>query len=325
MARKNDVDLDLDDDDRDDDDQDQDGDDDRGDDLDDDGSDGDDQDGDDDGDADDDDSDDDGDDGDGQDSDDDGSDDDDQDDDGDLDLDALDEIAGSGHVPYARFAEVSARERQLLQTIAALAAGNKGGAEAKPDKPAFDLKAARTELRAAIIEGDDAKAEKLEAQIDEHMGDVAATKAQERMQAILQEEKNRQFEADKEAGIAAVMRKYPQLDKAGRQTQETLDLIVATRDVLLKRGLPIGKAIRQAADRVMAGAGQQQKRERKDPNRRDGNMIRNAAKTAKKIPPRTTGAGANRQQRRVDRDDISEKELGQMTERQKREARGDFV
>lgn len=320
MARKNDVDNDLDDDDQDqdgDDDQDQDGDDDdRGDDLDDDGSD----------DGSDDDRDDDDDNGDDNGDDDDSNDDDDQDgdDDGDVDLDALDEIAGSGQVPYPRFAEVAARERRLLDTIAALAAGNKGG-DAKPEKPEFDLKAARTELRAAIIEGDDAKAEKLETQIDEHMADVAATKAQERMQAILQEEKNRQFEADKEAGIAAVMRKYPQLDKADRQTQETLDLIVATRDVLLKRGLSIGKAIRQAADRVMAGAGMQSAKKDSDPNSRSARMVRDAARKARQIPPRTTGAGANRQQRHRDHDDVSEKELRGMTDRQKREARGDFV
>lgn len=242
-----------------------------------------------------------------------------------LDPDALEEIAGSGQVPYARFAEVSNRERQLLQALTALTGANKGGTEAKTDKPEFDLKAARSKYRAAIIEGDDAEAEKLEAQIDDHMADMAASKAQERMQAILDGEKARQFEADKEAGIAAVMRKYPQLDKAGRQTQEMLDLIVATRDVLLKRGMPIGKAIREAADRVMGGTGSGgQKRERKDPNSRSAAQIRESANKAQKIPPRTSGAGGSRQRHR-DRDDVSEKELRQMSTRQLKEARGDFV
>lgn len=317
MARENDVDND---DDREDDDQDQDdGDegDDRGDNLDGDEDDGDedDQDGDDDGDGDGD-----------EDSDDGDEDDQDGDDDqgdGELDAAALEEIAGSGQVPYPRFAEVAARERRLLDTIAALVAGNKGATEEKTEKPAFDIKAVEAEYRAAIIEGDEAKADKLSAQINEHLIDVASGRAAERMQSILDAEKARQFEADKEAGIAAVMRKYPQLNKEDRATQESLDLIVATRDVLLKRGLPIGKAIRQAADRVMAGAGMQSQKKDVDPNTRSGKMVRDAARKARQIPPRTTGAGSNRQRHR--QDDISEKELRSMTDRQKREARGDYV
>ncbi|THG87098.1 hypothetical protein E5198_00870 [Pseudomonas sp. A-1] len=242
---------------------------------------------------------------------------------------------GSRTVPHARFNEVNEQLKQeraarlQLEEELARARGAQqtqpSAAEQKPqEKPTeFDFKAARKQLREAIYEGDDAKAEQLEEEIERQtelrQTRIAEQRAQELLEQRTREQQQKAIKNEVETAVAAAYASYPFLDAAGEQAnQDAIDEVIALRDLYISRGKSPAQAIADAVAKVGP-------RYAEAPAAKpDGKAtIEQNLERERRIPPTMPGVGERA--RKIDYANLSEDEFERLPEAEKRKARGDFV
>lgn len=259
-----------------------------------------------------------------------------------LNPDDLAAIAnGGGHVPYERLASVVDQNHRLTQALLdaqAAAAGPK-----KETPPPVDIAALREQYEDAVLEGDKAKSKTLSSQIDEALLQQAEDRALKRFEARQQVEAQERLQLEAAKASSIVLQKYPSLNdfETDRDAADDMERILVERDLLLRRGVPIGKAMRQAADFVMGGTGgERSSRERDRGARRDrddrggerparrtthADRLRERARTAGRLPPRTGDNGQGQRGRKEARGSLpSDRDVRDMSEAEKKRARGDF-
>lgn len=270
------------------------------------------------------------------DADDDTDEDEDEDEESDLDLEDLERIASGdnrGMVPYPRLAAVVEQNHRLTEALATIATQQGAGAGKKDDTPPpVDIAKLREQYEEAVLEGDKEKSRTLAAQIDEAVLARAEERALKRVREDQEQQRQEEFKRQMDAASDIVLRKYPSLNdfQTDQDASDNMDRIVVERDLLMRRGVPGPKAMRMAADKVMAavdGDGQRQRggSARDKRRRKERESLRARARTASRIPPSTSGNGTGQRGRRPEERDVyTEREVAGMTERQKREARGDY-
>lgn len=245
--------------------------------------------------------------------------------------------AKSKTVPHARFNEVNEQLKQeravrlQLEEELARARGaqqaQEPASEPKPqdqEKPAdFDFKAARKQLREAIYEGDDAKAEQLEEEIEQQtelrQTRIAEQRAQELLEQRAREQQQMTIKSEVETAVTAAYESYPFLDVSGTQAnQDAIDEVIALRDLYMSRGKTPAQAIADAVAKVGP-------RYAEAPAAKpDGKaVIEQNLERERRIPPAMPGVGERA--RKIDYANLSEDEFEKLPEAEKRKARGDFV
>lgn len=256
-------------------------------------------------------------------------------DDDDDDLEDLERVANSGRggmVPYQRLAAMADKNHQLTQALLDQLAGPGKAGGGKEEKPPVDVAKLREQYEDALLEGDKAKARELADQIDE----ANLSKAEERaLKRFREEEQQRQQEAFANSMRQAsdtVLRKYPSLNdfETDPDAADDMDRIIVERDLLMRRGVPGPKAMRQAADKVMGSGDDGGERRGSTPRdkrrRQEREGLRDRAKTASRIPPRTGGNGTGQRgrQSRESADTYTSSQVASMSEKEKARARGDY-
>ena len=261
--------------------------------------------------------------------DDEGSDDDDGDDEGDdgdgdgdeggaaASLEELQRIANenNGTVPLARLNEVLERNRRLEDFILSGGVGGKQAEQKADDTPPFDLRAKIKERNSAILDGDDDRAADLDLEIEQHRQEEADRRADAKVQARFEQQ------AAKAAGDAVVAA-YPELET----DEESLELVMHTRNLFIAKGMPAAEAIIKAAEKIMGPApkardvGKEQGKSRIERKRED-------LRRHRQIPPTThrTGSGSRSSIGDIDVARMSDRKFNALDKREKAEARGDFV
>lgn len=242
---------------------------------------------------------------------------------------------GSKSVPHARFNEVNEALKQeraarlQLEEELARTRGAQQPPEQKPAAqepapvPAADIKALRKQLREAIYEGDDTKAEALEDQIDslnaQRQARIAEQRASELLEQRQQAQQQKAAQSEMQEVVAEAYQAYPFLDVEGAEpNQDAIDEVVALRDLYLSRGKTAAQAIADAVAKV--GPRYSEAPAAKP----DGKAtIEQNLERERRIPPSMPGVGERA--RKVDYAKLSEDEFDKLPEAEKRKARGDFV
>lgn len=266
--------------------------------------------------------------------------------DDDLDPDVLRELAGEEEkprmVPHARFNEVneslkSERETRLrLEEELARARGAAPAAkeEQQAEEPAgFDFEDADSRLDEAMYEGDSAKAKQIRAEIRAaeraELERLADEKAETRYQARMEEQRQEQAMDEFEKAAAQAAAKYSFLDgNSPDLDEEAVGEVIALRDAYVGRGMGLAEALTKAADRVAKLHGHTEVEEEIDPpvkekRRLTADQITRNLEREKQIPARDKGVGERAN--RIDYENLSEDEFDNLSESEKRKARGDFV
>ena len=266
-------------------------------------------------------------------------DDDDDDDEGgdeeddDADDDALREIAGDSRmVPRARLNEVLERLR-VLEAQQGGAPRNDAAADTAAAEVQFDLTAKIRERNELLLEGDTDAAGAIDGEIAAFYQQQAARAASEAATQVIQQEKVQDT-------IAALQKRYPVLNDRKKDLfdRDTLDEVVALRNVYIARGEPMHTALRKAADRICGRGegkpGRSAERRQPEPNQRSVRQMREAVRTQRRTPaplnqhgasgrPASSGGLEGMDEERLAR--MSPDKFRQIDEREKARARGDFV
>lgn len=261
-----------------------------------------------------------------------------EEDDPDLDPEALAAIAAEngGMVPVGRLSEVIRQRDQAVQLVLEQQRQSQTVAAKKDDTPAFDMKAKLKERNAAILEGDEDKAQAIDLEIQEETSRNAIARATEAStQAALQViEQNATQQV-----IRQLQKQHPELDdsKGNKKfDQDSLDAVIAMRDALMKRGMPMADALVRAARKIcgepVEAAAKVKNKDKGGKGGQPGKSMRQkmeALKRAKKQPPRTHAAGtgnrSSAERHEEEGDVLSERNMRRMSDHDKRVARGDFV
>lgn len=260
-----------------------------------------------------------------------------------VDPDLLAELAGEakpGAVPYARFQEVneerkSEREARLRaeEALARMrgqqqdAEGVQGSEKNAPEPPAaYDFDAAEDRYTEALLEGNNAEAKQIRAQIRAEERRIAAEEAQQKAYQVVEHERQ-QLEGARQqhalqACISEIVSQYPALNVQGEAADQVLiDAVNATAMGYAQSGMAPADALRKAADGLMgrlARAAPPAAKGQMSPDQLARNMQR-----AEKIPQAMPGVGER--QRDVDYSALSDDEWDRLPQQEKRAARGDFV
>lgn len=264
----------------------------------------------------------------------------------DLDPDVLRELAGEEEkprmIPHARFNEVNESlktEREARLRLEEELARAKGAAPAPQDKPAkeepagFDFEDADARLDEAMYEGDSDKAKQIRAEIRAaeraELERLADEKAEARYQARMEEQRQEQTRTEFEKAAAQAAAKYSFLDgNSPDLDEEAVGEVIALRDAYVDRGMGLAEALTKAADRVAKLHGHTETEEETDPpakekQRLTADQITRNLDREKQIPARDKGVGERAN--RIDYENLSEDEFDNLSESEKRKARGDFV
>lgn len=245
-----------------------------------------------------------------------------------ADDDALRQIAGDDQfVPRARFNEVLVQLRELERATSGSAPA--APAPAAPAAPAFDIKAKIRERNEKLLEGDtDAAAE-----IDDAIVEYQQQQATAAATAAFQQQQQQERVA---AAVAEVQQLYPVLNdkKAKSFDRDTLDEVVALRNVYIARGEDIASALRKAAKRICERGADDDDEPRRERPRNTLTLAqkREAMRRAQRTPPRPSQHGASGRPA-IDVSDLDERALAKMSSdkfaridpRDKAKMRGDFV
>lgn len=258
------------------------------------------------------------------------------DDDGDDDLDALEAIAGGGSktVPLSRLNEVLAMNAKLVDAVLATRSPVKD--PAAPAEPEFDLKAKRKELRTAIFDGDEAKAEALEGEIDAYTTRKAKSETEQAVSTSVQAALEK---VQVESTISKIQSRYPIFnDTSPKYDATALQDMIDLRNVYMSRGMSMVEALRKASEKIggpvqkapakAAKAGDRPASKAGQENRsiRDKRRQMDAARRQ----PGNIGRGAGSGDRAVSRmsygeNGPSESQIRRMSPKERAIARGDFV
>ncbi len=282
--------------------------------------------------------------------------DDDEQDDGDLDdQDNADtdgdqqepEQKGSRTVPHGRFHEVNEQlkqeraERLRLEEELARARGTQKAQQPEQQEATeeqvqqaqadseFDFDKAEGRYNEAIYDGDMDAAKQIRAEIR-----AAERKAAEDAARAVLEQERAQMRAQQEQQqlqgvVAKAYEKYPFLDpQSGEVDQEAVDEVIAMRNLYLQKGMTAAEAIAKAVDKVGprytdVQEEEQEQAPKKSTTRQSKETLERNIERADRIPP--TGAGVGERARKVDYSSLSEAEFANLSEQEKRRARGDFL
>lgn len=281
--------------------------------------------------------------------------DDDEQDDGDLDdQDDADadgdqqgpEQKGSRVVPHARFNEVNEQYKQerearlrLEEELARLRGGQPQPEQQEQATPEqvqqaqaeseFDFDEAEGRYNEAIYDGDMDTAKQIRAEIRA----AERQAAEDAARAVLEQERAQmraqQEQQQLQGVVAKAYEKYPFLNpQSGEVDQEAVDEVIAMRNLYLQKGMTAAEAIAKAVDKVgpryadEAEPEQEPAPEKPITNQRKETLERNLERSDR-IPP--TGAGVGERARKVDYSNLSEAEFANLSEQEKRRARGDFL
>jgi hypothetical protein len=275
----------------------------------------------------------------------------------DFDADDLADLAGEGGdkkpsmIPHARFNEINealkkerAERLQLEEELARTRGRVPKDADAQQDKdeepPAFDFKAKRKELRDALYEGNEERAEQLEDEIEAAKAAEferrAEAKAQQLFESRQAEAEAKRIQTEVQAAATAAMTKYTLLNpEVEGHDPELLEEVVALRNFYIhQKGMSPGEAITKAADKV-AGRGAASKDDAGDSDAKPAGkklkpdakptteQLRRNDERSRKIPPRDGGLGERASD--IDWENLTEEEFENLPESVKRKERGDFV
>lgn len=272
----------------------------------------------------------------------------------DLDADDLAALAGEGGdkkpsmIPHARFNEVNealkkerAERLQLEEELARTRGRVPKDADAQPEQgdepPAFDFKAKRRELREALYEGDEERAEQLEDEIDAakaaELERRAEAKAQQLYESRQAEAEAQRIQAEVQAAAAAAVAKYPVLNPDSKgHDPELVEEVVALRDFYIhQKDMSPGEAITRAADKVAGrgaaakddGEGEPGGKRLKAGAKPTTEQLRRNDERSRRIPPRDGGIGERATD--IDWENLTEEEFDSLPDSEKRKARGDYV
>lgn len=255
----------------------------------------------------------------------------------------LEELAGGGSkmVPISRLNEALALNSKLVDAVLA---ARTGGIKdpAKPEEPVFDLAGKKKEYRAALLDGDEAKAEALDREIDEYLAKKAKRETEEAVTNTVTEAMER---IKVENTVAAMQRRFPIFnDQSASYDPTALQDMIDLRDVYYRRGMPLADAVRKACERIAGAtvggdaggkAGKAAKKGKSDrqPSKagQDNRSIRDkrrAVEAQRRQPSALARAGSG--DRAVSRinygeDGPSESQIRRMSPKDKAIARGDYV
>jgi hypothetical protein len=154
-------------------------------------------------------------------------------------------------VPIDRFHAVNEERKQLLamneRLIAQLSGTPPAQSQPEPQQaPAFDLVARNKDYATALLDGDEAKAAQIRADIDIHLEGQATARA------LAQFEKMQQQSAF-QAEAARLKATYPELDESNQNAnQDAIEYVILQRNSLVQRGIPLYNALNQAAEKAAA-------------------------------------------------------------------------
>lgn len=246
---------------------------------------------------------------------------------------------GTHMIPISRFNEVNERYKQLAaqnqQLLDALTQGKPGPAAAEEVKPAPPdsaelLKAKRTEYHAALMEGkeDDALRlqEEIESLVEERATQRAVTQIRQENLATAQQQERLAFQS----AVAEVTAAFPQLDANNPDANhDAITFVVAKRDALIAQGKSAPEALREASESVaklygFGGSLQPAQLAGKDPDTRAVNTTTRNARAASAQPAPLSGVG-NRTSApaRQDVEKMSEAEFEALPDSEKSRLRGD--
>ena len=170
---------------------------------------------------------------------------------------------GSHTIPFSVLEAERQRARELEQQLQALqsaatpATTTAPSSEAQPVKADIDadLKALFAERDEAMYSGEVEKASELNVKIfniqQERATQAAMARIDERDSAKKAEEDQARALSDVEARAAAAAEKYPFLNfQSPEANKDAIDLVVAQRDLLIARGVPLPEALDQAVAKV---------------------------------------------------------------------------
>ena len=271
----------------------------------------------------------------------------------DFDADDLADLAGEGGdkkpsmIPHARFNEVNEAlkkeraerlqlEEELARTKGKVPKGDDAGQQ-QQEPPAFDFKAKRKELRDALYEGNEERAEQLEDEIEAAKAAEferrAEAKAQQLFESRQAEAEAKRIQAEVQTAATAAMTKYPLLNpEVEGHDPELLEEVIALRDFYIhQKDMSPGEAITKAADKVAGrgaaakddGDGKPSGKKLKPDAKPTTEQLRRNDERSRKIPPRDGGLGERASD--IDWENLTEEEFENLPESVKRKERGDFV
>ncbi len=239
-------------------------------------------------------------------------------------------------VPYARLAEVTAQNQQLMQVLEAVASGRIPASQAtagqepsEEETPAFDLKAKVRERNSALLEGDEDKAAEIDMEIEEHRNNTIRAAA--RKEALSDFQAAQQKTAT-ERVVAEAFEKYTFLDDGSEDfNPEALDEVMMYRNHYMSKGDDLPEALAKAVGKVCPqyAGGDNSGEGAPKTNVRDAKKVLRNARAARAQPPQTAKAGtANRETidvGKLDFENMDEDKFDALPEDVKAKARGDAV
>lgn len=248
----------------------------------------------------------------------------------------------SQRIPYARFKEVNEElkaEREARIRMEERLKALEQGRQPEPKQPepkaeSPDVKALRRQLRAAVLEGDDDKADEIEEKIETarraELEAIRASAVEEAKRALHAEREREAAEAiarDAREAAKAIVAEYPALDAGGKAAnKEAIEDFISIRDRELAKGVSVKQAMQTAAVKVakmhdLTKAGAKPDGKGDDPPKPTAGKLRNADAAAR-IPPKLSGSSGAA---KPEADDLDDEAFAALPEREKRRLRGDFV
>lgn len=248
----------------------------------------------------------------------------------------------SARIPKARFDEVNnerkealraaeeARERAaaLEREIQALRQGAKQPAPAaqpKQEAPSFDEDAKEQEYTTALMEGDTTKAHQIRREINSNLRQQAAHEAQIMVEQQLTQ---RQAAAALQAASQQAVADFPYLETP--EGAEALDLIIASRDAKIARGIPAHQALSDAVKSIAPKFAPDESTRGGLPNTTKPTDTRTAAAIARgaadanlQPPAVQAGIGARANAGRVNVEALTEDQFKNLSAEDKKRLRGD--
>lgn len=246
-------------------------------------------------------------------------------------------------IPKGRFNEVNEQrkraEAEAERLRLELEASRRPAATPSPTPPPFDEDAAEAQYAELLMDGKTAEAVALRKKINAHVRDAAAAdatvKADEAYRRGQQETANQVAERELNEASAKAVQDYPYLDT--EEGAEALELIVASRDAKIAKGIAPGEALRQAVNQIAPkfkpaaatappapGATPAPTPAPVDTRAADA-LARGAADSTKQPPQLAGGTGNRATAERIDVKNLTEAQFDALPEAEKKRLRGDNV
>lgn len=240
-------------------------------------------------------------------------------------------------IPYARFAELNAQNKELMELVKSLT-GNIAGAgkpseaaetkPAAPETPAFDFKAKVAERTSALMEGDEERAVAIDLEIEQYRNQVLVQQVrQQATQDALQQIQKVQQQTQVETIISRAFQANPELDdKSDSFDEAKLDDVLMRRDYYMNsKNMGFVEALTTAIDHVFPG--------KAAPATKQPDLTAEQIARRRQImgqqPPVTSHAGTSNRETidisKLDVEKMSESEYEKLPADVKRKLRGDAV